>query len=137
MPRVRILNILYYNLEDNKVTVMTFINFSNAFNTICHDVLLAILSYLIISSEALKWFSSYLLGRQQCVHIDDMSSNWRDHHTGVPQGGILSPLLFSIFIDLDTRHLQCTYYLYADDLQVYTRSKVKDIYPYTRHRQGY
>ncbi|TLM45811.1 hypothetical protein FEC26_18970, partial [Acinetobacter baumannii] len=112
-------------MEDTKVTVLVLIDFSNAFNNVNHDILLSILSHLRMSSGALDWFSSYLRGRQQSIHIDESSSSWCDLHSGVPQGGILSPLLFSIFINLITDNLQCAYHLYADDLQLYAQAGVE------------
>ncbi|KAA5646014.1 hypothetical protein F3G58_33680, partial [Pseudomonas aeruginosa] len=112
---------------DTKVTVLVLIDFSNAFNAVNHDILLSILSYIMISPTALEWFSSYLRGRQQCTRIDDTSSSWCNVNSGVPQGGILSPLLFSIFINFLTHNLQCAYHLYADDLQLYRQTTVESI----------
>lgn len=114
-------------LEDTKVTVLVLIDFSNAFNTVCHDILLAILSHIMVSPEALEWFKSYLQERQQSVRAGDFSSRWCDLVAGVPQGGILSPLLFSIFINLIISILQCAYHLYADDLQLYCQGRVDEI----------
>lgn len=114
-------------LEDTKVTVLVLVDFSNAFNTVSHDILLSILSYVMVSPGALEWFSSYLQERQQSIHVGDSSSCWCDLETGVPQGGILSPLLFSIFINLLTSELQCAYHLYADDLQLYCQGRVDEI----------
>ena len=114
-------------MEDTQVSVVVLIDFSNAFNTVSHEVLLSILSYRMVSPEVLEWFTSYLRGRQQSVFAGDSSSSWCDLATGVPQGGILSPLLFSIFIDLITTELQCAYHLYADDLQLYCRAGVDNI----------
>ncbi|KAJ8728174.1 hypothetical protein PYW08_016559 [Mythimna loreyi] len=112
-------------MEDTKVTVLVLIDFSNAFNAVSHDILLSILSHLMVSSEALEWFSSYLRGRRQSVRVGENSSSWRDLDSGVPQGGILSPLLFSIFINFITHCLRCSYHLYADDLQLYTAARVE------------
>ncbi|KAJ8737077.1 hypothetical protein PYW07_000348 [Mythimna separata] len=114
-------------MEDTKVTILVLIDFSNAFNAVSHDILLSILSHLMVSSEALEWFSSYLRGRQQSVRVDENSSSWRDLDSGVPQGGILSPLLFSIFINFITLCLRCSYHLYADDLQLYASARVEDL----------
>ncbi|KAJ8732167.1 hypothetical protein PYW08_014897 [Mythimna loreyi] len=114
-------------MEDTKVTILVLIDFSNAFNTVSHEILLSILSNLMVSHEVLEWFSSYLQGRQQSVRVGDSESGWCDLVAGVPQGGILSPLLFSVFINFITIMLQCTYHLYADDLQLYCRSSVDNI----------
>ncbi|KAG6457203.1 hypothetical protein O3G_MSEX010168 [Manduca sexta] len=111
-------------MEDSQVVVLILVDFSNAVNIVSHDILLANLFHLMISPTALNWFSSYLQGRQQLVRLDDSSSSWRDIDRGVPQGGILSPLLFTIFINLLTQNLQCAYHLYADDLQIYSQEQV-------------
>lgn len=113
--------------EDANLTVLVLVDFSNAFNTVSHDILLSILSHLMVSSKALDWFSSYLRDRQQSVRVDESSSTWCTLNAGVPQGGILSPLLFSIFINLLTLELQCSYHLYADDLQLYRHTKAIDL----------
>lgn len=81
-------------MEDTRVTVLVLVDFSNAFNVVSHDLLLSLLSHLKIPSDALEWFSSYLQGRQQSIRVDDTLSDWCDLDSGVPQGGILSPLLF-------------------------------------------
>lgn len=106
---------------------MVLIDFANAFNTVSHEILLSILSYLAVSPGALEWFSSYLRGRQQSVRVDECSSDWCELDSGVPQGGILSPLLFSVYINLLTLELHCAYHLYADDLQLYSQAKLEDI----------
>ncbi|XP_059049622.1 uncharacterized protein LOC131844698 [Achroia grisella] len=74
-------------MEQSKLTVLVLIDFSNAFNTVDHDVLLAILSHLGISSSVVKWFGSYLRGRQQAVRANQTLSDWCDLVAGVPQGG--------------------------------------------------
>ncbi|XP_050558188.1 uncharacterized protein LOC126912056 [Spodoptera frugiperda] len=114
-------------IGETKVTIMVLIDFSNAFNAVSHDILESILSHLMVSPGALDWFRSYLRGRQQAVRNEETLSNWCALAAGVPQGGILSPLLFSIFINFITHNLQCAYHLYADDLQIYTRARPEDL----------
>lgn len=116
-----------WGMESTKVTVLVLIDFSNAFNVVDHDLLLATLTHLRISSSAIEWFSSYLCNRVQAVRANRSLSDWCDLSTGVPQGGILSPLLFSIFINLITAKIRSSYHLYADDLQLYTHAEVKDV----------
>ncbi|KAJ2941417.1 hypothetical protein O0L34_g3626 [Tuta absoluta] len=82
---------------------------------------------LNISNAVVDWFCSYLTGRRQCVRVDDQTSSFCDIASGVPQGGVLSPLLFSLFINFITPLLHCQYHLYADDLQIYTQCSVEDI----------
>ena len=107
-------------MENTKLTVLVLIDFSNAFNTVDHDLLLAALPSLNLSPSVIEWFSSYLRERRQSVTSQSASSDCLCLPAGVPQGGILSPILFSIFINLITVNLDCSYHLYADDLQLYT-----------------
>lgn len=114
-------------MEGQMVTVLILIDFSNAFNTVDHDILLALLSHLNVSPSALGWLAAYLGGRQQAVRVNQELSEWCDLATGVPQGGILSPLLFSTFINFITPDLRWSYHLYADDLQLYDQCTVLDL----------
>ena len=91
----------------------------------------------MVSPEVFKWWSSYLRGRPQSVISGDFSSSWWDLKTGVPQGSILFPLLFSISIDLITPYasvciifmFQCAYHLYTEDLQQpYCQTSVDHLY---------
>lgn len=123
---LKVINDCRAAMDETQVTVLVLIDFSNAFNAVDHEILLAILKLAGFSSHAREWFSSYLRGRQQAVRIGDIS-NWCDLSAGVPQGGILSPFLFSMFINLVTISLNCPYHLYADDLQLYTSARITDI----------
>lgn len=114
-------------IDKKQLTVLTLLDFSSAFNSVDFDVLLGILKSLNVSPPALIWFDSYLRGRSQCVRYDDVSSDWCDLSAGVPQGGVLSPLLFSVFINAITYTISSHFHLYADDLQLYRHFKVGEI----------
>ncbi|CAH2084018.1 unnamed protein product [Euphydryas editha] len=115
-------------MENKCVTVLVLIDFSNAFNAVDHDLLLALLTRYSISAPAIKWFSSYLRGRKQAIRTDEGTSDWCEVSAGVPQGGILSPLLFSLFINSITSYLKCQYHLYADDLQLYRQTNIGELH---------
>ncbi|KAG7309261.1 hypothetical protein JYU34_005202 [Plutella xylostella] len=108
------------NIDKQHVTVLALLDFSNAFNTVDFDLLIGILRTLNVSPAVTSWFESYLKGRKQCVRTDSESSTWCPVLAGVPQGGVLSPLLFSLFINILANKLTSLYHLYADDLQLYT-----------------
>lgn len=103
-------------MDDKLLTILTLLDFSSAFNSVDFDILLAILRSLNVSSSATAWFESYLRGRSQRVRCDEATSDWCDLVAGVPQGGVLSPLLFSIFINTATTVISSNFHLYADDL---------------------
>ncbi|CAH2102081.1 unnamed protein product [Euphydryas editha] len=114
-------------MDNKQVTILTLIDFSNAFNVVDHDILLSILHSFNLSPPVLRWFQNYLGGRRQRVKIDDSFSSWHDVGAGVPQGGVLSPLLFTMFINSISQNLTSHYHMYADDLQIYTRSSLDNL----------
>ncbi|CAG9134240.1 unnamed protein product [Plutella xylostella] len=117
---IKVTDDIRFNMDNHQVTILTLLDFSNAFNTVNFDILLGILQSLNVSPTVTSWFESYLKGRQQCVRTDAESSAWCPVLAGVPQGGVLSPLLFSLFINVLAKQLTSLYHLYADDLQIYT-----------------
>ena len=76
-----------------------FLDLRKAFDTVNHAVLLSKLSTFQLSSETLAWVSSYLLNREQCVKIKGVKSSNLHYTMGVPQGSVLGPLLFSLYIN--------------------------------------
>ncbi|CAG4951495.1 unnamed protein product [Colias eurytheme] len=109
-------------MDKQHLTVLTLLDFSQAFNSVDFEILLSLLKSINISPPAIDWFRSYLIGRRQRIMNDDQYSSWCNLVAGVPQGGVLSPLLFAIFINSLTPHITSLYHMYADDLQIYTHS---------------
>lgn len=72
---------------------------SKAFDDINHSLLLAKLKAYGFFTHALELMSTYLLGRQECVTLDGVCSNFKTVKSGVPQGSLLGPLLFNMFIN--------------------------------------
>ena len=85
--------------ESNLCTVVIFLDLSSAFDTIDMDKLLEILNVeLGIDGVALKWFESFLKGRSQCVRVESSFSDFLNMQFGVPQGSVLGPFLFSVYV---------------------------------------
>ena len=86
-------------VERNESIVGIFLDLSKVFDTINHDILLYKLEYYGFRGVALDWFKSYLSSRKQCVRYQMHDSNNKIINCGVPQGSILGPLLFILYIN--------------------------------------
>ena len=114
-------------MNTNKVTLGTLLDFSKAFDTIDHLTLLQKLYEMNFSVEALKLIQSCISERRQYVQIDDKTSSTQLNNFGVPQGGILGPVLFSLYIVDIVDNISCNSLQYADDTTLYQHCKLKNL----------
>ena len=106
-------NCILNSLEKKEISCFVFCDFSKAFDKVWHKGLLH-KSY-DVDSNLLSWFSSYLQDRQQRVVINNSSSSLCNVSAGVPQGSVLGPLLFILYINDIAENLISLSRLFADD----------------------
>ena len=108
-------------IDQKKTTAVVLLDMSKAFDSINHSILLDKLQDIGASTSALRWFTCYLSGRNQVVRINSTLSDALPLASGIPQGSILGPLLFTIYVnDLPTVPKNCSSDCYVDDTKLYT-----------------
>jgi len=103
------------NMNDGNVIGAIFLDLKKAFDTVDHDLLLKKMFSYGITGMPLNWFKSYLTGRSQAVKVNSAISDFNDINIGIPQGSILGPLLFIIFVNSLPDSVDCKCVMYADD----------------------
>ena len=108
------------SLDGGLVSDLILFDFSKAFDMVCHSVLLEKLSCLGFRDQVIDWIRDFLVGRTMKVIVKDAQSETAEVLSGVPQGSVLGPVLFLLFINYVAANLTCKYKIFADDLKVYT-----------------
>lgn len=118
---------IFTAIDQKKLTAMVLIDLIKAFDSICHHNLMCKLQHLGTSREALKWFKSYLTDRQQSTRVGISLSEPLTVTYGVPQGSILGPMLFSLYMnDLPSVVKFSRVESYVGDTKIYLSFSTKD-----------
>ena len=115
------------NLESRLITDVVYIDFKKAFDSVSHTKLLLKLQTYWICGDLLGWITSFLCSRTQSVKIFDVLSSVIAVSSGVPQGSVLGPILFLLYVNdivdiFSGLWVSCK--LYADDVQLYSSYSV-------------
>ena len=114
-------------MNKGEVTVSILADFSNGFDTVNYTVLIKKLSKLNMSPEFLHLTLSYISDRSQCLQIHSNKSRHKKINFGVPQGSILSPILFNIYVTGMKNEFDSPCTQYDDDANFYKHCKVSEI----------
>ena len=106
-------------LDKRLPTDVIFLDFEKAFDSVPHDRLLLKLERFGITGSLLSWLSNFLQGRSQRVVIEGCQSDWAPVTSGVPQGSILAPLLFILYVNDIPESLSSPAEMFADDMLIY------------------
>ena len=117
---VEFLDLCYGALDVKKCFMSVFLDLSKAFDTLDHNILMSKLSHIGIEGSSYRWFLSYLLDREQQVSIGLATSSIKKIKYGVPQGSVLSPILFLVYInDMYKSSDKLNFVHFADDSTVF------------------
>ena len=124
---INLINQITQYTDEGRITIGVFIDFAKAFDTINHSILFKKLEHYGIRGIVLQLFKNYLTNRKQFVVYDDMKSTHKSITCGVPQGSVLGPTLFLLYInDLPNSSKYFNFRLFADDSNLFHTFKINE-----------
>ena len=115
---LKIVHQIYQDINDGKDTCMVFLDVSKAFDKVWHEGLIFKIQQMGIVDNLLNWLENYISERYQKVVLNRVTSNVCFLESGAPQGSILGPLLFLIYINDIIDDMECHINLFADDTYI-------------------
>jgi len=114
-------------------TDVIYFNFSKAFDSVPHNRLLGKLKGYSADGQLFEWFRCFLVGRHQRVHVNGFLFSWAQVDSGVPQGSVLGPLLFTLYVNELPSLVSNSLLMFADDIKLYwTIRGPEDFYNYKK-----
>ena len=106
-------------MDKGRVVEVIYLDFAKAFDVVNFSVMFSKLRSIGLCGKVLSWIEGFLLGRHMFVSVGGQRSTVREVQSGVPQGSVLGPLLFLVYVNFLVGDSTCNYYAYADDFKLY------------------
>ena len=110
-------------MEKKEPVDVAYLDFRKAFDSVPHQRLIQKLNDLGVRGPLLRWIEAFLTGRTQQVAVNGKQSNPTPVRSGIPQGSVLGPVLFLVYVNDLPESVKCDIKLFADDAKLYASSK--------------